>query len=90
MPERILDIIVENSNQRLDAILYDNAEYRKIGREIDRGFQKLEKEKLTGKQNRALDRLLSAYNAENACCCRLLYRQGFKDCMTLLKEIGAA
>ena len=79
MSDRILDLIIQNSDRHLDALLYDNAEYRRIEREISRGFQ-----------SRAVDRLLSAYNAESACCYRLVYEQGFKDCISLLKEIGAA
>ena len=90
MANRILDILIENSNRRLDAVLYNSAEYRKIEREISRRIHRLEKEKLTKRQSRAVDSLLSAYNAENACSCRILYEQGFKDCISLLKEIGAA
>ena len=90
MSDRILDLIIQNSDRHLDALLYDNAEYRRIEREISRGLRRLEQEKLTKRQSRAVDRLLSAYNAESACCCRLVYEQGFKDCISLLKEIGAA
>ena len=34
MSDRILDLIIQNSDRHLDALLYDNAEYRRIEREI--------------------------------------------------------
>ena len=85
---RILDVIIENSDRRLSTLLYNNEEYRRIGRELSRGFEMLEKEKLTKQQKRAVDDLFSVYNEESACCYRILYEQGFKDCICLLKEIG--
>lgn len=88
MSDSMLDIFTENSDRRLDAVLFADREYRRAGRRMDHCFRKLEKAGLTKKQEYAVDRLLSAYNAENACCSRIFYRQGFKDCIALLKEIG--
>lgn len=82
-----LDLIFWSSTRRLDAILIKNAEHKRADREISRQFKKLEKIKLTSDQGKVVDELLSAYNAENACCCRIFYKQGFKDCIALLKEI---
>ncbi len=88
MSDSMLDIFTENSNRRLDAVLFADQEYRRAGRRMERSFRKLENAGLTKQQERAVDRLLCAYNAENACCSRILYRQGFKDCISLLREIG--
>ena len=88
MSDSMLDIFTENSDRRLDRVLFAEQEYRQAGKRMKRNFRKLEKTGLTKRQECAVDRLLSAYNAESACCCRILYRQGFKDCISLLKEIG--
>ncbi len=88
MSDCMLNMIIRNSDQRLDAILFAEEEYRKAERKISRRFCWLERMKLTRRQNRAVDRLLTAYNEESACSLKILYKQGFKDCICLLKELG--
>ncbi len=88
MADSILEIVMKNSDQRLDTILFADEEYRKLDRVISRRIQYLKKLKLTKRQDQAVDRLLTAYNDESACSCRIFYEQGFKDCISLLKEIG--
>lgn len=88
MSDSMLDFIFCGSTRRLDEALFQSAEYKKTDREVSRQFRRMEKMKLSRKQNRAVDELLTACNAENACCCRIFYKQGFKDCISLLKELG--
>lgn len=68
MENKILDIVIENSNRRLDQVTFMDDEYRQI--------------------QKKLDRLLITYGEKSSCCCRILYRQGYIDCIHLLKEIG--
>ena len=86
--DRILDMILKNSDRHLDAVLFRKAGYKKAGKKISGSLKNLQKENLTGRQNRAVDRVLTAYTEENAYCCKILYKQGFKDCVSLLKELG--
>ena len=88
MSDNMLDIIIKNSDRRLDAVLSKNMEYRKLGKKMLKCFQKLEKTALTKRQDRAVDRLLTAYNEESACVCRIFYEQGMKDCVSLIRGIG--
>lgn len=88
MSDRMLNIIIRNSDQHLDAILFAEEEYRRAERKISRRLRWLERTKLTRRQNRAVDRLLTAYNEESACSLKIFYKQGFKDCISLLKELG--
>lgn len=88
MSDRMLNIIIRNSDRRLDAILFSEEEYRKAEQKISRRLRWLERMKLTRRQNRAVDRLLTAYNEESACSLEIFYKQGFKDCISLLKELG--
>lgn len=88
MTSRLLDIIIGNANEHLDTILAKDTECIKIRQKMSKQFAKLNKLKLTRKQSKAVDELLTTYNEENARCCRIIYEQGFKDCISLLKEMG--
>lgn len=88
MPDHLLDIIIQNSNERWDQMLAQDADYVRIEERMSKKFARLDKLKLTKKQNRAMDELLTTYNEENSQCCKLIYKQGFKDCVSLLKDIG--
>ncbi len=88
MSDHMLDIIIKNSDRRLDAVLFADEEYRQSDREISGRLRCLNRMKLTRRQERAVDRLLTAYNEQNACSSRIFYEQGFRDCVSLLKELG--
>lgn len=89
MEDNILDIVIKNSNRRLDQITFIDNEYKQIQKKLNKRLKQAEKWKLTGKDRQRLDRLLSVFNEKSSCCCRILYRQGYVDCIQLLKEIGA-
>ncbi len=59
-----------------------------IQEQIEKREKIEDKLKLTEKERKDLDRLLVACNEKSSCCCRILYRQGYIDCIHLLKEIG--
>ena len=88
MPDCMLDMIMKNSDRRLDVVLFADEEYRQSDREICGRLRGLKKMRLTKRQERAVDRLLTAYNEQSACCCKIFYEQGYKDCIRLLKELG--
>ena len=78
MSDHMLDIIIKNSDRRLDAVLFADEEYRQSDREISGRLRCLNRMKLTRRQERAVDRLLTAYNEQNACCSRIFYEQGLR------------
>ena len=86
--DSLLKIIVESSNKRLDTMIFQDVKYLNIEQKVSRKLKRLEKGKLSKKQKRAVDELLTANNEENARCCHLLYEQGLKDCASLFKELG--
>lgn len=86
--DSILGLILNYAGQHLDEVQFEDGEWIRLNREMDKKFKKLSQANLTKKQDRAVDELLSIYNEENSWCCKLLYRQGFIDCVSLLKEIG--
>ncbi len=88
MEGKILDIVIENSNRRLDQVTFMNDEYKQLQRKLNKKLKRADKLKLTEKERKDLDRLLVAHNEKSSCCCRILYRQGYIDCIHLLKEIG--
>lgn len=88
MENKILDIVIKNSNRRLDQVTFMDDEYRQIQKKLDKRLKQADNLKLTEKEKKKLDRLLITYGEKSSCCCRILYRQGYIDCIHLLKEIG--
>lgn len=86
--DSILGFIMNHAGEHLDEVQFGDAECIRLNREMEKKFKKLSRANLTRKQDRAVDELLTIYNEENSWCCKLLYRQGFIDCVSLLKEIG--
>ena len=86
--QSMLEIIVSNSSRRLDDVLFQTAGYKDMEKNLSGSHAALRKEHLTRRQNRAVDRVLTACTEESAFCCRVYYRQGFLDCIRLLKELG--
>ena len=86
--DSIFALLLNHAGEHLDAVQFGDKEWIRLNREMDKKFKKLSRAKLTKKQDRAVDELLTIYNEENSWCCKLLYRQGFIDCVSLLKEIG--
>ena len=65
MSDHLLDIIIQNSNERWDQMLAQDADYVRIEERMSKKFARLAKLKLTKKQNRAMEVL---------CFCLLIIR----------------
>lgn len=88
MEDKIIDIIYQYSNLRFDDILSGDKDYKNAHNQLNEKLKKVNKLKLSEKKSKTIDELLTAYNEESSCACRLIYRQGFIDCVSLLKETG--
>lgn len=88
--DSILEILSENlMNERLDAILSDRVDNITAQDNIKKASEAIEFMKLPIAQSMAIDTLISAYNAYWAYYARMAYQQGMKDCVALMREIGA-
>ena len=89
MNESILKMITEYAaNERLDDIILDDEEYMAIQEEVNENEEKLDGFRLSLEQKLAVDALTASYIAKGIRHVRLAYQQAFKDCASLLREIG--
>jgi len=89
MEKSILDVLTEYMmNERLDGMLQDNEEYIRTQKNIDLAMEEYMQLDLIEGQFKAMDKLISAYNASGAFYARMSYQQGVKDCASLLVEMG--
>lgn len=89
MNENILEILTDNAlNERLNGVLLQDEEYQGIQVEIEGLEEKFYELKLPKEQRLIIDNLVSA-NTDSGCCYGwIAYQQGFRDCASLLVEIG--
>lgn len=84
----IFDVIAGYSvNEGLDKALRQNEEYIKIQKRIDERAEQLDSQDFTSEQRHLIDRLVCAHTESGAFYGRMTYRQGFKDCISLLREM---
>lgn len=89
MNRNIFDIITENSiNERLDDILLHNEEYIKIQNKIGEQSEQFDKLEISSEQRQIIDSLISSHYESGAFYSKAAYKQGFKDCASLLQEIN--
>ena len=74
-------------NEGLDKALRQNAEYIKIQKRIDEQAERLDHQNFTSEQRRLIDRFVCAHTESGAFYGRMTYKQGFKDCISLLREM---
>ena len=87
MEREVLDIIIENlTNERLDAIAFQDEEYIRAEEETGRK-QSLLEEMLSEEQYKLFEEYLSAENHRMAVYTGLSYRQGMKDLTALLVSL---
>lgn len=85
----IFEIITEYSvNERMDNILLHNEEYREIQNKIEKQIEKFNELNLNSEQRLVVDRLISIHIESGALYGRMTYKQGFRDCVSLLKKIN--
>ena len=84
----IFDVIAGYSiNEGLDKILRQNKEYVKIQRSIEEQTEQLDSQNFTREQRLLIDRLVCAHTESGAFYGRITYKQGFRDCISLLREM---
>lgn len=89
MKESILNMITEYAtNERMDNIVLEDDRYVDIQTEIDSLTAELVDLHLTPEQKMVVDDLIASNIASGCCYTKMAYQQGFKDCVSLLHEIG--
>ena len=87
--ESILDLITEHAtNERLDNIILNDEKYISIQAEMDKLTEELDSLSLTQRQKTTVNDLIAANVASGCYYTRAAYQQGFKDCVSLLRQIG--
>lgn len=86
--QSIFDVITESAiNERLDNTILQNEEYIKIQNKISENSSQLDKLNLTKEELLVIDRLVCSHAESGAFYGKMTYRQGFKDCASLLKDM---
>lgn len=89
MCKNIFEVITEYAvNEGLNSVMRQSDEYRQIHGRIDELTKEFDGLGLPKEQRLVVDRLLSSYNESGAFYGRMTYQQGFRDCVSLLVEIG--
>ena len=84
----IFDVIAGYSvNEGLDKVLRQNTDYIKIQKNIDEQAEQLDSQDFTREQRLLIDRLVCAHTESGAFYGRITYKQGFRDCISLLREM---
>lgn len=83
-----IDLIMQTSSQRFQEIQYIDKDYRSTHSNLQEKLRQLDSLDLSEENTVLIDELLTACNEESSSVCRLAYRQGYLDCVFLLKEIG--
>lgn len=85
----VLDIIAEYAvNERLDALMFRDPAFQRMEKKIGKAMEAFDRLGLSRKERRIVDRLLSANTESAAYYSTAAYRQGVRDCVSLLKETG--
>ena len=89
MNESIFEVITDYAvNEGLNSGMQQNDEYKRIHEEMDDLTSKYNALGLPKEQRLIVDRLLTSYNDSGAYYGKMTYQQGFRDCASLLVEIG--
>lgn len=89
MKKSIFEVITDYAvNEGLSSVIKQDDEYRKIQNKISDAAGKFDALCLPKEQRLIVDRLLTSYNESGAHYGKMTYQQGFKDCASLLVEIG--
>lgn len=89
MRKSIFDIITEYAiNEGVNSVVRQDDEYKQIQEKIDTLTNEFTALGLSEEQRLLTDRLLTCYNESGACYGKITYQQGFRDCVSLLLEIG--
>lgn len=85
----IFDIITDCSiNERMDSILLHNEEYLKIQDKINKHNEIFDKLNLSKDERLIIDKLICSHAEIGAFYGKMTYKQGFRDCVSLLREMN--
>lgn len=88
MDKNVFEILMDNAvNDRLDNILLQDSEYQQVQNKISNLAEQLKKLELPKEQKLMVDQLISLHTESGCCYGKIAYRQGFRDCALLLKEM---
>lgn len=89
MDKEILDILAEVLlDERLDGIMKQDQSYMEQQKKINEQGVKFEEMAIAEEQRTIAEKLISLHIASIDFYAQNAYKQGFKDCLSLLKEIG--
>lgn len=89
MEKSVFEVITAYGiNEGVNSVLLDSDEYKKIQAKIDSLTEEFDKLNLSEEQRLIVDRLISIYIENAAYYGKMTYRQGMRDCTSLLVELG--
>ncbi len=89
MNDSLFDILIQNGfSERLDKDLLKNTEYIELQEKLDLSIKEFDNLDLDEEMQLIIDRMVTCYNDSGSFYGILSYKQGFYDCIMLLKEIG--
>jgi len=89
MEKSVFEVITAYGiNDGVNGVLLESDEYKRIQAKIDSLTEEFDKMNLSKEQRLTVDRIISAYNESGALYGRTTYQQGFRDCASLLVEMG--
>ena len=88
MEESFLDVITDSAlNERFDRIILQDEKYVQLQEKIEELSGECDALTLTDGQKLAINKLVAAHTEIGTCFAYAAYRQGFKDCANLFKEV---
>ena len=86
--DKLLDILAkERINNALETALAASEDYQKTLEQQNMADKELEQTGLSKEQKKAVERLVSAINANGAAYGAVAYRQGLKDGVSIVSEL---
>lgn len=87
--EDIYDVLIGNlMNERMDRIVVRNEKFRIADNKYKEALKKCDELPLSKPDALVVDRTISAFAEQSAVYAELAYKQGIKDSVKLLKEMG--
>ena len=88
MEESFLDVIADSAlNERFDGIILQDEKYMQLQEKIDSISGECDALTLTDEQKLIINRFVAAHTEIGTYYANAAYRQGFKDCANLFKEV---
>lgn len=89
MKKSVFDIIAGYSvNEGMDNSLLQSEDYIRIQNKIYEHTERLGQLNLSESQNLAVDKLINCHIESGALYGAMTYKQGFRDCVELLREVS--